>query len=77
MYKLYIGDYLNEGTPATWTIVCQTPKRYLARHINEIIPRMKPGWELYIVHNNQTKAYFRENLGRYFDEKEDRKSFNG
>lgn len=47
--------------------VSNAKKKHLAKHINEIIPRMKPGWELYIVHNNQTKAYFRENLGRYFD----------
>lgn len=69
MYKLYIGDYLKEGTPAAWTLVCQTPKKYLKKHINEIIPNMKFGWELYIMHNNEVHAYFRENLGRYFNEK--------
>lgn len=73
MYKLYIGDYLKEGTPATWTIVCQTPKKHLARHVNEIVPILKPGMELYIKHNEEIHAYFREDLRRYFDE---RKSSN-
>ena len=69
MYKLYIGDYLKEGTPATWTIVCQTPKKHLVRHVNEIVSRLKPGMELYIKHNKEIHAYFREDLRRYFDEK--------
>lgn len=69
MYRLYIGDYLKEGVPATWTIVCQTPKKHLKTHVKEIIPILKPGMELYIKHNDEVHAYFRENLRRYFYEK--------
>jgi hypothetical protein len=69
MYKLYIGDYLKEGTPATWTISCTTPKKHLKKHVNEVVPLLKYGMELYIVHNNEVHAYFRENLGKYFKEK--------
>ena len=68
MYKLYIGDYLKEGTPATWTIVGTTPKKHLKKHINEVVPRLRPGMELYIVHNQEIHAYFRENLDRFFKE---------
>jgi hypothetical protein len=69
MYKLYIGDYLKEGTPAAWTIVCQTPKKHLKTHVREIVPILRPGMELYIKHNDEVHAYFREDLRRYFDEK--------
>lgn len=69
MYKLYIGDYLKEGTPATWTISCTTPKKHLANHVNEIVKNLRHGMELYIVHKDEVHAYFRENLGRYFNEK--------
>lgn len=69
MYKLYIGDYLKEGTPATWTINCTTPKKHLKRHVNEVVPLLRQGMELYIVHNGEVHAYFREQLGRYFDGK--------
>lgn len=69
MYKLYIGDYLKEGTPATWTINCTTPKKHLKRHVNEVVPLLRQGMELYIVHNGEVHAYFREDLAKYFKEK--------
>ena len=68
MYKLYIGDYLKEGTPATWTIVCSTPKKHLRKQVNEVVPLLRQGMELYIVHNNEVHAYFREGLAKYFKE---------
>lgn len=69
MYKLYIGDYMNEGTPATWTISCTTPKKHLKKHVREIIPNLKHGMELYIVHDGEIHSYFREQLCKYFEEK--------
>lgn len=61
MYKLFIGDYLKEGTPATWTLVCQAPcKQTIKRVIKELETRVKPGMELYIVHKDNINAYFRE-----------------
>ena len=68
MYKLYIGDYLKEGTPSTWTINCTTPKKHLRKHVNEVVPLLRHGMELYIVHNNEVHAYFREGLEKYFKE---------
>lgn len=69
MYKLYIGDYIKEGTPATWTINCTVPKNQLKKHVNEVVPLLRQGMELYIIHNNEVHAYFRENLEKYFKEK--------
>ena len=61
MYKLFIGDYLKEGTPATWTLVYQSHcKKIIKRVIEELKTRVKPGMELYIVHKDRTNAYFRE-----------------
>lgn len=61
MYKLFIGDYLKEGTPATWTLVCQSCcKQTIKRVIDELKTRVKPGMELYIVHKDNINAYFRE-----------------
>ena len=61
MHKLFIGDYLKEGTPATWTLVCQSHcKQTIKRVIDELKTRVKPGMELYIVHKNYINAYFRE-----------------
>lgn len=69
MYKLYIGDYLKEGTPATWTINSTVPKKHLKKHVNEVVPLLRQGMELYIVHNGEVHAYFREGLSKYFTEK--------
>lgn len=69
MYKLYIGSYVEKGTPATWTISSTTPKKYLKKHVKEIVPNLKYGMELYIVHNNEVHAYFRDGLRKYFEEK--------
>ena len=61
MYELFIGDYLKEGTPATWTLVYQSHcKKIIKRVIEELKTRVKPGMELYIVHKDITNAYFRE-----------------
>ena len=65
MYKLFIGDYLDEGTPATWTLVCcNTRKSVINRVIKELLPRLKMGMELYIVYNNEVHAYFRDKMRR-------------
>ena len=69
MYKLYIGDYLKEGTPAAWTINYTVPKKHLKKHVNELVPLLRQGMELYIVHDNEVHAYFRENLEKYFKDK--------
>lgn len=68
MYKLYIGDYMQEGTPATWTINSTVPRKHLKKHVNEVVPLLRPGMELYIVHRDEVHAYFRENLKKYFKE---------
>ncbi len=67
-YKLYIGDYLDEGLPATWTINSSVPRKHLKKHVKEIVPLLKHGMELYIVHNGETHAYFRENLEKVLGE---------
>lgn len=69
MYKLYIGDYLKEGTPATWTINSTVPKKHLKKQVTEVVSLLRQGMELYIVHDNEIHAYFRENLEKYFKDK--------
>lgn len=60
-YKLFIGDYKKEGTPATWTLVRQdTNKDVIKRAISDLLPEMKQGWEMYIVHGEEVHAYFRD-----------------
>ena len=69
MYKLYIGDYLKDGTPPTWTINSTVPKKHLKKQVTEVVSLLRHGMELYIVHDNEVHAYFRENLEKYFKDK--------
>lgn len=65
MYRLYIGDYKKEGTPATWTIVGQVPKKHLKNRMMEVIPHLRVGMELYILTpTGEIKSYFRDNLAK-------------
>lgn len=70
MYKIYVGQYEEKGTPATWTICGKVPKKHLKTYINRITPNLKHGMELYIVTpKGEVKAYFRDKLKSLFDEK--------
>lgn len=63
MYKIFIGDYVEEGKPATWTIIYQgKSKKEAQRIIKEMIPRMKYGWEMYIEKDGNLKGFFRNKL---------------
>lgn len=57
MYKLYVGDYVKEGTPATWTLVhssCCEPIEEFERFGT----RLKYGLDLYVVRDNKVIAGF-------------------
>lgn len=70
MYYIYVGQYEKEGTPATWTITGKVPKSGLKKHIKELVPNLKMGMELYIITpENEVKAYFRDELEKYFIDK--------
>lgn len=57
MYKIYIGDYVKKGVPATWTLVRST--EFLSvEDIKEILVNLKYGMDLYIVHNNKLIARY-------------------
>ena len=57
MYKLYIGDYVKKGVPATWTLVHSTD--FLSvEDTKEIVVNLKYGMDLYIVHNNKLIARY-------------------
>lgn len=61
MYKLYVGTYMEEGTPATWTICGQVPRKHLQKQVEEIVKNLRPGMELYIMNDEgEIKPYFRE-----------------
>lgn len=65
-YKLYVGDYTEEGKPATMTIVSTVPRCGLKRAIKELSSSLKYGMELYIITpNNELKAFYRDNLSQY------------
>lgn len=57
MYKIYVGDYVKEGTPSTWTLVHST-KFLSVEEIKEIVINLKYGMDLYIVHNNKLIARY-------------------
>ena len=64
-YKLYIGQYQKEGTPATWIIHGVVPKNNLKNRIKEVVPSLKMGMELYIVTpRGEIKAYFRDGIDK-------------
>lgn len=57
MYKVYIGDYVKKGVPATWTLVRST--EFLSvEDIKEIIINLKYGMDLYIVKDNKLIARY-------------------
>lgn len=65
-YKLYVGAYEKEGTPASWTIVSTVPRCGLLPAIKEISSKLRYGMELYILTPNQEiKAFYRDNLSQY------------
>ena len=57
MYKLYVGDYVKEGTPATWTLV-HSSEHLSVEDIKEIVINLKYGMDLYIVQNNKVIARY-------------------
>lgn len=57
MYKLFVGGYVKEGTPATWTLV-HSSEHLSVEDIKEIVINLKYGMDLYIVHNNKLIARY-------------------
>lgn len=57
MYKLYVGDYVKEGTPATWTLVhssCCEP----IEEFDRLGARLKYGMDLYLTKENKLIARY-------------------
>lgn len=65
-YKLYIGQYEKEGTPATWNLQAVVSKEMLKNQVLAIVPNLRYGMELYIVNDDGVKAYFRDGLDKVF-----------
>ena len=57
MYKLYIGDYVREGTPATWTLVYSSYCEPV-EEIERFGTRLKYGLDLYVVRDNKVIARY-------------------
>lgn len=57
MFKLYVGDYVKEGTPATWTLVHSSYYEPI-EEIERIGALLKYGLDLYIVRDNKVISRF-------------------
>lgn len=57
MYKLYVGDYVKEGTPATWTLVHSSYYEPV-EEIERYAVNLKYGMDLYMVHDNKLIARY-------------------
>lgn len=65
-YKLYIGSYVKEGKPTTWTIASTVPRKGLIKAIKELSTSLKYGMELYILTpSGEIKAFYRENISQF------------
>lgn len=57
MYRVYIGDFVKKGTPATWTLVYRSEHKPI-KEAKEIGRNLKYGMDLYIVHDNKLIARY-------------------
>lgn len=57
MYRIYVGDSVKKGTPATWTLVYRSEHKPI-KEAKEIGRKLKYGMDLYIVHDNKLIARY-------------------
>lgn len=76
MYKIYIGDFVKKGTPATWTLVYRSEHKPI-KEAKEIGRKLKYGMDLYIVHDNKLIAryYGGEKCAQQTNRKNNSKTF--
>ena len=52
MYRIYVGEYVKEGLPNTWTLV-HISKIYPSGILNKLKENIKYGMDIYITKNNK------------------------
>lgn len=57
MYKLYVGDYVKKGVPATWTLV-NSSEHEPTEEIKRFAVNLKYGMDLYIIQDNKLIARY-------------------
>lgn len=58
---VYIGTYLESGTPATWNFMgCGKPEDMLKYTIDKLVPKIRPGMDIYLRNLNGCFAYHRD-----------------
>lgn len=57
MYKIYIGDYVKKGVPATWTLL-HSSEHEPTEEIKRFVVNLKYGMDLYIVQDNKLIARY-------------------
>ena len=52
MYRIYVGEYVKEGLPNTWTLV-HISKIYPSGILNKLNENIKYGMDIYITKNGK------------------------
>lgn len=76
MYRIYVGDFVKKGTPATWTLVYRSEHKPI-KEAKEIGRKLKYGMDLYMIHDNKLIAryYGGEKCAQQTNRKNNSKTF--
>lgn len=60
--KVFVGDYVKDGTPATWTLMYEHEDNAIGIDytLRNILPFMRFGMEIYFVDGKDVVGYFRD-----------------
>lgn len=62
-YKIFVGDYVKEGTPAALTLCGTSTKEMLSQKVIQLLPMIKHGLDIFIENpDKKITAYYRDNM---------------
>lgn len=66
LYKLFVGEAIQEGMPANSRLLAVVPRETLKRKIISLVNQLSDGQDLYLVDGEDVSAYYRDGLDKIF-----------